>query len=289
VFYKLLFLFCCRLSIVQTYKRQRETYVNEESKEKAIRAVLNGMTLRNAANLFYRIQKKENPKKKRDFSTKYTVNLLFTTQKEDMLEKHIIKCSRMMYGLNYTEIHQLAFDDDKKLDSCPQKWQEVGIVGLEWVKCFMKHQSHLSLRKPENTSLARATGSNQHNVTKFHHDYRELPVNFKFTSDQIYNLHENGVTTVVPAPHIVAQTGVKQVGQVVSAEKGQLITVCTIINARENTLISCFLFSFLPKCMMHKKINAPGLLSGQMPNKWLDDRSFFLKLLKQIKKNIRRS
>jgi len=26
---------------------------------------------------------------------------------------------------------------------------------------------------------------------------------------------------------------------------------------------------------MYKKINAPGILSGQMPNKWLDDRSFF--------------
>jgi len=37
----------------------------------------------------------------------------------------------MKYGLNYTEIHQLAFDDAKKLGSCPQKWQEVGIVGLE--------------------------------------------------------------------------------------------------------------------------------------------------------------
>lgn len=114
----------------------------------------------------------------------------------------------------------------------------MGTEGLERVKRFMKCHSHLSLRKPENNSLARATGSNQHNVTKFHHDYRELPVNFKLTSDQIYNLSETGVTTVVPGPHIMAQTGVKQVGQVVSKEKGQLITVCTIINATENTLSS---------------------------------------------------
>jgi hypothetical protein len=84
---------------------------------------------------------------------------------------------------------------------------------------FQAMSPHLSLRKPENTSLTRATGSNQHNVT----------VMFKFTSDQIYNFSETGVT-VVSAPHIVAQTGVWQVGQVVAGQEGQLVTICTIIN-----------------------------------------------------------
>jgi hypothetical protein len=66
------------------------------------------MTLRNAANLFYHIQMKEGKTKEeeRDFSSKHTVNLVFTTHKEDMLEKYIIKCSRMKYGLKYSEIHQ---------------------------------------------------------------------------------------------------------------------------------------------------------------------------------------
>jgi hypothetical protein len=122
--------------------------------EKAIPAVLNGMTLRNAANLFYHIQMKGGKsKEERDFSSKYTANLVFITQEEDMLEKYIIKCSRMKYGLKYSEIHQLAFVYAKKLYSCPQKWQEVGIVGLKWVKCFMQCHPYLSLRKPENTSL----------------------------------------------------------------------------------------------------------------------------------------
>jgi hypothetical protein len=106
----------------------------------------------------------------------------------------------------------------------------------------MKCHPHLCLRKPENTSLTRATGSNQHNVTEFHHNYKKLHVKFKFTTDQIYNLNETGVTAVVQASHIVAQTGVTQVGQVVSVEKGQLITVCTIINATENTLSPVFVF-----------------------------------------------
>jgi hypothetical protein len=58
----------------------------------------------------------------------------------------------------------------------------------------------------------------------------------------MYNLSETGVMTVVPAKHIVAQTGVKQVGQEVSGEKGQLITICTISNAKENTLPLAFVY-----------------------------------------------
>ena len=50
----------------------------------------------------------------------------------------------MKYGLNYTEIHQLVSDYGKKLDCCPQKWQEVGIAGFEWVMFFMKLHSSFS-------------------------------------------------------------------------------------------------------------------------------------------------
>jgi hypothetical protein len=72
---------------------------------------------------------------------------------------------------------------------------------------------------PENTSLAGATSFNHKTVTYFHHNCRELLVNFKFPAQQIYNLKETEVMTAVQAPHIVAQTGVKQVGHVVPAEK----------------------------------------------------------------------
>jgi hypothetical protein len=48
--------------------------------------------------------------------------------------------------------------------------------------------------------------------------------------------------TIVPAPHTVAQTGVWQVGQVVAGQKGQLVTICTIINAKQNTLPPAFVF-----------------------------------------------
>jgi hypothetical protein len=228
----------------------------------------------------------ENPRQKTDLLSKYKVNQVFKTQEEDVLEKYIIQCSRMKYWLNYTEIHQLAFDHAKKLDCCPQKLQEVGTAGLKSVKCFTKCQPHLSLRKPENTSLARVTSFKQMTVTDFYSNYRELLVKFEFTGEQIYNLNETGVTTVVQASHTADQTGVKQVGHVVSAQKGQLITVCAIINATGNTVPPVLVF---PHARMHdaQMINAPEGSSGLVncpTSGWMTG-PLFLKVLEHIKKN----
>jgi hypothetical protein len=57
------------------------------------------------------------------------------------------------------------------------------------------------------------------------------------------------VTTVAQAKHIVAQIGIKQVGHVVSAEKGQLITVYAIIKATGNTVPPAVLV--FPRARMH--------------------------------------
>jgi hypothetical protein len=89
----------------------------------------------------------------------------------------------------------------------------------------MKCHPHLSLRKPENTSLAMAISFNQKNITHFQNSYKKFLAKFKFTDNQIYNLVETSVTSAVQALHIVAQTGVKQTGHVESAERCQLITV----------------------------------------------------------------
>lgn len=44
-----------------------------------------------------------------------------------------------------------------------------------------------------------------------------------FPPDRIYNIDETNLMTVVQALNIIAKTGAKQIGQSVSAERGQLI------------------------------------------------------------------
>lgn len=100
----------------------------------------------------------------------------------------------------------------------------------------MARHSELSLRKPESTSLLRSTGFNKDRVHEFFENYCSELEKYKFKAEQIYNLDESGVTTVMRPPRVVAQKGKKQIGQVSSGERGELVTFVGIINALGNAL-----------------------------------------------------
>ncbi|KAJ8897007.1 hypothetical protein PR048_002353 [Dryococelus australis] len=65
---------------------------------------------------------------------------------------------------------------------------------------------------------------------------------YHFLPNKIFNLDETGISTVLPSPKIIAETGKKQVGQVVARECGELVTVCCIIAANGNSLRPVFVF-----------------------------------------------
>lgn len=100
----------------------------------------------------------------------------------------------------------------------------------------MARHSDLSLRKPESTSLLRSAGFNKDRVQEFFENYCSLLEKFHFKAEQIYNIDETGITTVMRPPRIVTEKGKKQVGQVSSGERGELVTFVGIINALGNTL-----------------------------------------------------
>lgn len=48
-------------------------------------------------------------------------------------------------------------------DWCGRQGQD-GSASIDWVNCFMRRHSELSLRKPQATRLSRVTSFKQHNV-----------------------------------------------------------------------------------------------------------------------------
>jgi len=63
-----------------------------------------------------------------------------------------------------------------------------------------------------------------------------------FGPDQIWNVDETGVTTVQRPVKVLAEKGAKQVGSIVSQERGQLVTVCCAVNALGNHMPPFFVF-----------------------------------------------
>ena len=90
-----------------------------------------------------------------------------------------------------------------------------------WVQGFMHRHKELSF-----ISVARAKSFNPQTVNKFFDLFEAVMDKYKFPQQRILNCDETGITTVQGKPSkVLAKTGRRQVGGLVSAERGQLVLV----------------------------------------------------------------
>ena len=152
----LFFMYYSLLTVWLEHIKKARYYNNEEDVQKAVLNVVNGsMKLRRAADiyglttstLFYRVKKyKENIAPRSElFSSKYTISQVFTNDEEKMLERYLLRSSKMNYGLTYKYTRSLAFQYASTLKKCPAKWTQNREAGIEWMKGFMKRHKNLSL------------------------------------------------------------------------------------------------------------------------------------------------
>ena len=103
---------------------------------------------------------------------------IFTLEEEKALKTHIIKMSKLFYGLDKWKVRKLAFEFAKlKKKKVPNSWHTRKIAE-DWLKGFRKRMGSLSLRTPESTSLARAMAFNRFNVNSFFDNLKSAIDNF---------------------------------------------------------------------------------------------------------------
>lgn len=167
----------------------------------------------------------------------------FFTKEEQMLANYFIQASKLHHGLPPEEAKILAFQYATSLKKdIPESWKRNQCAGRDWLEGFIKRSQCISLRKPEATSLARSMGFNKPVVMQFYGTLCHLLEKYKLGPENIFNLDETGVTSVQTPGKVLAKKGTKQVGQVTSAERGELVTLCCVINALGNSLPPFFIF-----------------------------------------------
>ena len=108
----------------------------------------------------------------------------------------------------------------------------------------MKRHKELSLRTPEQTSINRVKSFTQENFDLFMNNLGEvLGTDNKYAPERIWNMDESGYSCVPnKIGKVIAVRGMKKVGQLSSAERGQLMSMALAVNAGGYSMPPMFIF-----------------------------------------------
>ena len=111
-------------------------------------------------------------------------------------------------------------------------------------------------------------------VNKFYVNLETVMVQYKFPSNRIYNIDETGLMTVHKPPRVIASKGEKQLGQITSGERGQLITLVGAINAVGNSIPPFLIFPRVN--FRNHMLNGapPGTIGAANPSGWINAELF---------------
>lgn len=206
-----------------------------------------------------------------------TPRQVFSTEQEQEMNKYLLQLAAIFFGLAPRDVRRLAYDCavEYKL-KMPDAWITNKMAGKDWMTAFLKRNPRLSIRKPEATSLGRATSFNKTNIKAFFDKLGNVMDRHKFTASTIYNTDETGVSTVLKPNKIVAAKGKRNVGSMTSAERGTNVTVLTAVSASGNTIPPMFVFP--------RKRYKDHFISGGPPDcigignasGWITDEEFYI-------------
>jgi len=159
----------------RTYIRKTQKDINENALQTAVSKVIEGGQSIRSTALQYNLKRTTLQgyiqRARKGYETKkgsHASRQVFSMVMEKDLTEYLLNCSNMLYGLTSKATRRLAFEYASANDlDFPESWKSQGLAGKEWLLGFLKRNTSLSLRKPEATSMARATSFNRVTVGRF--------------------------------------------------------------------------------------------------------------------------
>ncbi|XP_072389638.1 uncharacterized protein [Diabrotica undecimpunctata] len=119
---------------------------------------------------------------------------VFSPEQEKTLVDHLIGMDKLFFDLSYLELRSLAFHY-AEINKIPNNFHKQNcLAGKDWLYLFFKRHPQLTLRTPENTSAARASGFNKVSADTFFTLLAELQDKYAFSASRTYNCDESGIT-----------------------------------------------------------------------------------------------
>lgn len=198
----------------------------------------------------------------------------------------------MFHGLTRKGCCEFAYQyADRNNKKIPHSWVVNEMAGFAWFSGFIQRKQTLALRIPEATSIARAVSFNKFNVELFFSNLKSVFQQHHIPPHMIFNIDETGLSTVQKCRKVVSERGLKQVGQITSAERGTLVTLCCCVNATGQSLPPVYVFprvNFKQYMLNGAPANSLGLAaqSGWMNSElFIEAFAHFVKYMKASKEN----
>lgn len=257
--------------MVRNYKRK--TNLTErplQPLQRAAEAVKQGKSFRKAADKFgvtttriWRTLKRlSKGKTQLNHSQLCRTRQVFSDAEETILVAYLIKASRIGFPLDTVTLRSLAYDlAERNNKNMPASWSKRKRAGKDWVMSFRKRHTELTIRVPEATSIARAAAFNTANVNTFFEKLKQLYMKHSFTPERVFNVDETALSTCHKPQKVITESGVKQVSQLVSQERGETVTMLGIVNAIGNAIPPCLIFPrvhFKDSMLMNAPAGAQG-------------------------------
>lgn len=103
--------------------------------------------------------------------------------------------ANIFYGCTYYHVRKVANEYAESLKLVHNFNDNCKMAERDWLEGFLK-RNRISMRKPEATSVYRITAFNNREVSLFHNNLETLIETHHFTSKNIYNCDETGISTV---------------------------------------------------------------------------------------------